>query len=73
MKANREEGFLRLKKTQMEKENSKCYVIVCGGDGTVMWVVTEMVKYDIKILSVPLAIIPLGTGNDFSRELGWGG
>ena len=73
MKVNREEGFMRMKKIQMENENNKCYVIVCGGDGTVMWVVTEMVKYDIKILSAPIAIIPLGTGNDFSRELGWGG
>lgn len=37
-----------------------------------MWVVTEMVKYNIKIFNVPIGVIPLGTGNDFSRELGWG-
>ncbi len=40
---------------------------MCGGDGTVMWIVTEMLKYDIKVISVPIAVIPLGTGNDFSR------
>lgn len=56
----------------MAEINKKCYVIVCGGDGTVMWVVTEMKKHDVKIIEAPIGVIPLGTGNDFSRELGWG-
>ena len=37
-----------------------------------MWVVTELAKYSIDPNSVLLTIIPLGTGNDFSRNLGWG-
>jgi diacylglycerol kinase (ATP) len=37
-----------------------------------MWVVSELAKYQIDPDLVNLAIIPLGTGNDFSRNLGWG-
>jgi diacylglycerol kinase (ATP) len=59
-------------KKEMEENDKKCYAIVCGGDGTVMWVVSEMVKCGIEVAKVPIGIVPLGTGNDFSRELGWG-
>jgi diacylglycerol kinase (ATP) len=48
-------------------------VIVGGGDGTVMWVVEEMKKYKLDFEKCPLGTIPFGTGNDFSRVLGWGG
>ena len=47
--------------------------MICGGDGTVMWVVSEIAKYKIDPEKVNIAIVPLGTGNDFSRNLGWGG
>ena len=65
MRKNKDEGFAQLKKDlSMEK---KCYAIVCGGDGTIMWVVSELIKNNINVVSVPIGIIPLGTGNDFSR------
>ena len=48
-------------------------MIVCGGDGTVMWVIEEMIKNHIEVTSCPIGIVPFGTGNDFSRVLGWGG
>ncbi len=54
--------------------DKKCNVkvIVCGGDGSVMWVISELTKFNIDTELTPLAIIPLGTGNDFSQYLGWG-
>ncbi len=46
--------------------------MACGGDGTIMWVVSELSKHGIDPMSTPIAVIPLGTGNDFSQALGWG-
>lgn len=48
-------------------------IVVCGGDGTVMWVIEEMIKANIEVQKCPIGIIPFGTGNDFSRVTGWGG
>lgn len=37
-----------------------------------MWVVEEMIRYDIDFKRCPIGTIPFGTGNDFSRVTGWG-
>lgn len=48
-----------------------CRIIVAGGDGSVGWVFDAI--YKLKFKNVPLvSILPLGTGNDLSRVLGWG-
>lgn len=57
----------------MESETKPVKVIVCGGDGTVLWVVEEIVKAKIDLENIIIGIIPIGTGNDFSRATGWGG
>jgi len=45
---------------------------VCGGDGTVMWVFTEVLAHGINTDDIAVGVVPFGTGNDFSRSFGWG-
>ena len=61
-------------------------ILACGGDGTCGWIYSSLDKVWSTILGakdrvhsshrfkdhLPLAIMPLGTGNDLSRQYGWG-
>lgn len=49
------------------KEGGYQYILVAGGDGTVDSVVNTMARLGI---SLPIAILPVGTANDFSKFLG---
>lgn len=46
-------------------------VLVCAGDGSVSWVLSEMDRLSLH-RQCQTGVLPLGTGNDLARVLGWG-
>ena len=57
-------------------QNPFSRIVIAGGDGSMNWVVSLLFEFysnappDLR--RPPICVIPLGTGNDLSRALGWG-
>ena len=46
-------------------------MLAAGGDGTVAWILKTVRELDLRP-APPVAVMPLGTGNDLSLSFGWG-
>ncbi|XP_011351823.2 diacylglycerol kinase eta isoform X1 [Ooceraea biroi] len=46
-------------------------ILVCSGDGSIGWVLSEIDRLGMHN-QCRVGVLPLGTGNDLSRVLGWG-
>ncbi|CAF1166732.1 unnamed protein product [Rotaria sordida] len=46
-------------------------ILVCGGDGTVGWILSTLARRFSSLDNPPVGICPIGTGNDLSRVLNW--
>jgi len=47
-------------------------VIVCGGDGTMGWLLSAIDELHAPADEFLIAMMPLGTGNDLARSFNWG-
>lgn len=60
----------------LDEASHRMRLLVFGGDGTVTWILNALENCSSlqgRLQSLPVGIVPLGTGNDLARSLGWGG
>lgn len=55
----------------IEATSIEIYVIACGGDGTVIWLIDELVANKVNFNTIAITLMPFGTGNDFAIACGF--
>ncbi|MEJ6493083.1 MAG: diacylglycerol kinase family protein [Actinomycetes bacterium] len=59
------DSALRSELEELQRIHQDLIVVACGGDGTVNLAVNSLPD-----MNIPIAVVPLGTGNDFARFIG---
>ena len=73
---NKEEvqsGVKFIKKYISSFPNNKIKILIGGGDGSTVRFIEELINEEINLSKCIFGIIPIGTGNDLSNTLGFGG
>jgi len=71
--SGRKPGFLEVKSlSEAVDAEVPIRVMVAGGDGAVVWALSELIETGVDMRRVAIGHIPFGTGNDFARSTGWG-
>lgn len=47
-------------------------VFVAGGDGSLIWMLQDLIEEGLPLDRVAVSTLPFGTGNDLAAMLGWG-
>lgn len=48
------------------------HVLVAGGDGSLIWLLQDLVREGVPLERVAISPLPFGTANDLAATLGWG-
>ena len=66
-------GLKKAQEISTDVENcDDIFVIAGGGDGSICWLIEELVSFNINFQRVTYGFLPLGSGNDFSIATGFG-